>query len=446
VKRRDFFATLFGATVASAVGYLGTRGKLSVDEAIAQEEQVLSGAKERIEQHRKGEVTLVIQAPNGKPLPNAELTLTQMRHEFLFGCNIFRWGRIPDPKREELYRERFAAIFNYATLPFYWRGYEWERGKPNHGYTERVVAWCQEHGIVCKGHPLVWDHPASSPEWLPDDFDEIERLSKQRVRDIVQRFAGRIDIWDVVNEPTHLEPSSPNKTKMAAWGTHIGAVAYTALHLKVAREANPKATLLVNDYRTDDAYLRILQQLKDEQGRWLFDVVGIQSHMHGGVWSASRTWQVCERFAQLGLPLHFTETTIVSGPRIDRERWGETTPEGEERQAEATARFYTLLFSHPAVQAITWWDFSDDGAWMGAPAGWLRKDMSPKPVYERMLGLIKGEWWTKASGRTDSKGEWRTRAFYGDYELTIRTPDGRVSKQKLSVRRGVDNSFKIRLT
>jgi endo-1,4-beta-xylanase len=446
VKRRDFFATLFGATVASAVGYLGTRGKLSVDEAIAQEEQVLSGAKERIEQHRKGEVTLVIQAPNGKPLPNAELTLAQTRHEFLFGCNIFRWGRIPDPKREELYRERFAAIFNYATLPFYWRGYEWERGKPNHGYTERVVAWCQEHGIVCKGHPLVWDHPASSPEWLPDDFDEIERLSKQRVRDIVKRFAGRIDIWDVVNEPTHLEPSSPNKTKMAAWGTHIGAVAYTALHLKVAREANPKATLLVNDYRTDDAYLRILQQLKDEQGRWLFDVVGIQSHMHGGVWSASRTWQVCERFAQLGLPLHFTETTIVSGPRIDRERWGETTPEGEERQAEATARFYTLLFSHPAVQAITWWDFSDDGAWMGAPAGWLRRDMSPKPVYERMLELIKGEWWTKASGRTDSKGEWRTRAFYGDYELTIRTPDGRVSKQKLSVRRGADNSFKIRLT
>jgi GH35 family endo-1,4-beta-xylanase len=281
---------------------------------------------------------------------------------------------------------------------------------------------------------------------LPDDFAEIERLSTQRVRDIVKRFAGRIDIWDVVNEPTHLEPSSPNKTKMAAWGTHIGAVAYTALHLKVAREANPKATLLVNDYRTDDAYLRILQQLKDEQGRWLFDVVGIQSHMHGGVWSASRTWQVCERFAQLGLPLHFTETTIVSGSPIGPGKWGQTTPEGEERQAEATVRFYTILFSHPAVQAITWWDFSDDGAWMGAPAGWLRRDMSPKPVYERMLGLIKGEWWTKASGRTDSKGEWRTRAFYGDYELTIRTPDGRVSKQKLSVRRGADNSFKIRLT
>ena len=440
MKRRKFVVSLL-----TAVGFslIGRRNEM--DELAAQDDQLSATASERIEHHRKGEVTIIVRTPDGKPLAGAELSLTQTRHAFLFGCNIFRWGRIPDPQREELYRQRFAAIFNYATLPFYWRGYEWERGKPNHGYTERVVAWCQEHGIVCKGHPLVWDHPASSPEWLPDDFAEIERLSIQRVRDIVRRFAGRIDIWDVVNEPTHLGLNNPHNTKMAAWGARLGAVAYTALHLKVARAANPKATLLVNDYRTDDAYLRILQQLKDEQGRWLFDVVGIQSHMHGGVWSASRTWQVCERFAQLGLPLHFTETTIVSGPRIDRERWGETTPEGEEQQAEATARFYTLLFSHPAVQAITWWDFSDDGAWMEAPAGWLRKDMSPKPVYERMLALIKGEWWTQAQGVTDRKGTWQTRAFFGDYALTIRTADGRTVKRSLTVRKGADNRFEVRL-
>ncbi|MFA0750063.1 MAG: hypothetical protein SLRJCFUN_000466 [Candidatus Fervidibacter sp.] len=440
VTRRAF---VMGLLATSGFNLLGRRRKM--DELAAQEEQLLEGAKERIERHRKGEVTVLVRTPDGKPFSGAELSLAQTRHAFLFGCNIFRWGRIQDPEREALYREQFAAIFNYATLPFYWAFYERERGKPIYDYTDRVVTWCQEHGIVCKGHPLAWDNPASSPQWLPDDFAEIERLSTQRVRDIVQRFAGRIDIWDVVNEPTHLGPNNPHKTKMAAWGARLGAAAYTALHLKIARAANPKATLLVNDYRTDDAYLRVLQQLKDEQGRWLFDVVGIQSHMHGGAWSARRTWQVCERFAQLGLPLHFTETTIVSGPRIDRERWGETTPEGEAQQAEATVRFYTLLFSHPAVQAITWWDFSDDGAWMGAPAGWLRKDMSPKPVYERMLALIKGEWWTQAKGVTDRKGTWQTRAFFGDYTLTIRTADGRTVKRSLTVRKGADNRFEVRL-
>ncbi len=443
MKRRDFVTM---AAAITGITIWGKGGWKKLGEAAAQEEQLIATAKERIERVRKSDATIIVRTPDGKPIRNAQLTLTQTRHAFLFGCNIFRWGRIPDPKREELYRERFAAIFNYATLPFYWAPYEWQRGKPNHDYIDRVVEWCSQHGITCKGHPLVWDSPASSPDhWLPEDHAEIEKLSTGRVREIVKRFAGRIDIWDVVNEPTHLSPRSPNKTKMAAWGMAIGPVAYTALHLKVAREANPKAILLVNDYRTDEAYRKILQQLKDEDGRWLFDVIGIQSHMHGGVWGVQRTWEICERFAQLGLPLHFTETTIVSGRPVERGKWGETTPEGEERQAEETAKFYTLLFSHPSVEAITWWDFSDDGAWMGAPAGWLRRDMSSKPVYERMLELVKGEWWTKAKGVTDKEGKWQVKASHGEHELVVQTQSGRKVTQKVTVRKGADNSIEIRL-
>ncbi|MCX7778519.1 MAG: 1,4-beta-xylanase, partial [Armatimonadetes bacterium] len=97
------------------------------------------------------------------------------------------------------------------------------------------------------------------------------------------------------------------------------------------------------------------------------------------------------------------------------------------------------------VQAITWWDFSDDGAWQGAPAGWLRKDMSPKPVYERLMGLIKGEWWTSEKGTTDDNGVWRTRAFYGDYELTIRAQSGYAKAVSISVRQGNENKFEITL-
>ncbi|MCS7191833.1 MAG: endo-1,4-beta-xylanase [Armatimonadetes bacterium] len=443
MKRRDF-VTMVIRIIGNAVLAEGMVN--GMEEAKAQDEQLLATAKERIERLRKGDITFVVRTPDGKPSRNAQLTLTQTRHAFLFGCNIFRWGRIPDPKREELYRERFAAIFNFATLPFYWSPYEWVQGKPNHEYIDRVVEWCHQRGIICKGHPLVWDHPASSPDhWLPDNHSEIEKLSTGRVREIVKRFLGRIDIWDVVNEATHLLPRSPNRTKMAAWAMAIGPVKYTALHLKVAREANPKAILLVNDYRTDEAYLKLLEQLRDENSRWLFDVVGIQSHMHYGVWKVKQTWEVCERFAQLGLPLHFTETTILSSTPVGSGKWGDTTPEGEERQAEETVQFYMLLFSHPSVEAITWWDFSDDGAWMEAPAGWLRRDMSPKPVYERMMELIKGEWWTKAKGITDKEGKWQTRAFYGEHELKIRTQDGREVKQKVIIRKDTKKQIEIRL-
>jgi GH35 family endo-1,4-beta-xylanase len=93
-------------------------------------------------------------------VPGATIKLEQLRHEFLFGCNFFMFDRCGAPDVEEAYRSRFTAVFNYCTLGFYWNHYEQERGEPNYAYTDKVADWTREHGITCKGHPLVWDHPA----------------------------------------------------------------------------------------------------------------------------------------------------------------------------------------------------------------------------------------------------------------------------------------------
>jgi GH35 family endo-1,4-beta-xylanase len=222
----------------------------------------------------------------------------------------------------------------------------------------------------------------------------------------------------------------------------MGAVPYVIEHLKIARAANPQATLLVNDYRTDPPFYRILDALR-ENGALLFDAVGIQSHMHGGGWPLRRIWEVCDTYAKLGLPIHFTETTIVSGPRIEGERWRASTPEGEAAQADYVPKFYTMLFAHPAVRALTWWDFSDQGAWQGAPAGWLRRDMSPKPVYERLQALIKGQWWTQAEGRTDAQGEVSLQAYFGAHRLTAQLPSGAVLTRDVRWARPGPNRFEL---
>jgi hypothetical protein len=160
------------------------------------------------------------------------------------------------------------------------------------------------------------------------------------------------------------------------------------------------------------------------------------------VWTSERIWDVCERFATFGVPLHVTETTILSGPR-DGDKWGATTPELEEQQATETARFYTTLFSHPAVEAITWWDFADRFAWQGAAAGWLREDLSPKPVYDRMKQLIKGDWWTTMEGQTGEDGVFTFRGFYGDYRITVTTADGREIPVEGALVRGGGNVFVV---
>jgi hypothetical protein len=135
------------------------------------------------------------------------------------------------------------------------------------------------------------------------------------------------------------------------------------------------------------------------------------------------------------VPLHFTEFTVLSGPYLGDNRWGPSTPEGEEAQADLVEQHYTLLFGHPAVQAVSWWDLSDRGAWQSAPAGLLRSDMSPKPAYERLRELIRNRWWTHAQGRTDAEGRFTCRAFHGRHRVTVHWPDGRESSQEVDCTR-----------
>ncbi len=431
LKRRSFLRRTGAAALLLAVPAAARRAAAAPGDA---EEELLAQAREGIIRHRQAPAMIAVRDHRGRPVHGATVRVEQLRHDFLFGCNCFNFAHLPTPELEEAYRARFAALLNYATLGFYWPMYEPQRGAPLYDYTDQVLAWTRGHGITCKGHPLVWDF--ADPKWLPRDFAEIRALSHGRVHDCIARFKGGLNYWDVVNEPTALGRFG---TRLGEWAQSLGAVPYVKEHLRVARDAAPDATFLVNDYRTDPPYFEILDALRDD-GRLIFDTIGIQSHMHAGTWSLAATLQICDRYARLGRPVHFTETTIVSTLQPGGEKtWHPTSPEGEARQAEYVANFYTMLFGHPAVEAITWWDFSDRNAWMGAPAGLVRADMSPKPVYERLHALIKSEWWTNASGRTQANGEFRLRVFHGEHRITVEAPDGRTVSQTVRWARGAEH-------
>jgi len=415
------------------------------------DDELLAGADARIEQHRKGEAAVLVVDASGNPLAGAKVAVEQTRHAFLFGCNIFLWGKLPDEKMEAAYRQHFAELLNYATLPFYWSSYERRRGAPDHEHTEQVARWCREQGIATKGHPLAWN--SGDPRWLPDDLQEIRRLQMARIEDCVSRFTGLIDRWDVVNEATHYDRDEfvkQRSPKLSAMWQKVGQIEFTRECFAYARKAGPKATLLVNDYRTDPPYEQVIKLLVDGHGKRLYDVIGIQSHMHGGVWPNRKIWEVCQRFAQFGVPLHFTETTILSGERGwrgDRPARGAapwpSTPEGEAFQAREVVRFYTMLFSHPAVEAVTWWDFCDHGAWQGAPAGFLRSDMTPKPAYEALKKLIKGKWWTQTTLQTAADGTASFRGFLGDYRVTVTSEGKKPAVKQFALAPGDKNRWVV---
>ena len=392
------------------------------------EREILGQAEARIRKYRTGDVHLRLTGMDGKPLRKGiRVHVEQTRHSFLFGANIFMLGHCKSAADNAAYEKAFSGLLNYATLPFYWWDYEPRQGSPDYTGTQRIIDWCAAHHIAMKGHPLAWNE--GQPSWLPADPAEATRLQMQRITDVVGRFKGQIGIWDVVNEATDFDRGSTRKggPTLTAAIRQAGVHDWLRTAFSRARQANPQATLVINDYVTSDDYIqKVITQLQDDSGRPLFDVIGIQCHQHQKAWSAEETWQICERFAKAGKPLHFTEATILSGqqgwelrkanPQLD---WG-STAEGERRQEKQVVQFYTILFSHPAVQAITWWDLTDQDAWQGAPAGLLRADMTPKPAYEALLKLIKGKWWTQSEARVSRQGRAQFHGFYGEYRVTAR--------------------------
>lgn len=385
-----------------------------------------------IREHRTATATFTLQA-QGLPLAHQEVVVEQKRHKFLFGAN---WGESTlalvngelsgrEKELAELRNEHFLRLFNQATLPFYWARFEPERGKPQTQRILNLAHWYVQHGCVVKGHPLCWHTLA--PDWLlPLDNRAILQLQLDRIRREVTTFAGVVDYWDVVNEAVIMPLYDRYDNGPTRLCKEMGRIRLIGALFEAARAVNPRATLLLNDFDVSPAYEILLEGCL--AAGIPIDAIGIQSHMHQGYWGVERTQRILERFERLGLPIHFTETTLVSGDLMPAgivdlndyqvDVWP-STPQGEERQAREVVLHYKTLFAHPAVQAITWWDLSD-GGWLNAPAGLLRRDQSPKPAYHELMRLIKGEWWLPPTPMTtDARGQFTLTGFLGDYELSI---------------------------
>lgn len=402
---------------------------LAVDNDVLSDEQI----NQRIQRYRTAEVSLTITDSNGNPLTNAPVKIRQLRHKFLFGCAAFSI----DPDRETEYNRRFAEVFNYITLPFYWSEYEPIQGKT--AFEQRIAQakWCRAHNIAAKGHPLCYHQ--EEPAWLKDkSLEEVRSLLLGRVAREVKAFAGTIDYWDTVCEPVKMPTCPVEPNTISKLCVKIGQVELIKEVFAAARKSNPGAFLLLNDFEVwGDEYGKLTEQCLNSGVS--VDAIGIQSHMHTGCWDKETIWQFCEKFAKLGKPIHFTEVTILSGKLQSesdkdwttvRTDWL-STPEGESRQAKEAAQFYRLLFSHPAVEAITWWNLSDRITWLGAPAGLLHKDMTPKPAYDALKKLIKQDWWTgPLELKTDDKGHVKFRGFLGDYAIECSKSRGQFKLDK----------------
>ena len=401
--------------------------------------------------YRKAENVIRFVDKNGNALSNKNIKIELKNHEFLFGCgafdslpataaedsvNIDFYQDVVLPKKE-MYQDRvdkWLQLFNYGTIPFYWGGFEPEEGHPLTKSRMDAAKYLTDKGVKIKGHPLCW-HTVCA-DWLMN-YDNNTILQKQldRINRDVTEFKGVVDMWDVINEVVIMPIFDKYDNAITRICKDLGRVRLVKEVFDAAKAANPDAVLLINDFNLSDSYHILIDGCLNAGVP--ISAIGLQTHQHQGYMGKEKLESILERFSTFGLPLHFTENTLVSGHIMPShivdlndyqvDEWP-TTPEGEERQKNEWKEMYEILFDHPLVEAVTGWDFAD-GAWLHAPSGIIREDNSLKPVYHELRDMIKNQWTTKCSITTDENGIATLSGFKGEYTVEC---DGNISTYKLT--------------
>lgn len=410
-------------------------------------------AEERIESIRKGNAELKVVDKDGNPVKDAKISVKQKKHEFSFGANCFMIDELETEEKNEIYKEKFAELFNMATLPFYWADLEPEKGVTRYKADspkiyrrpapDLCLEYCKENGIEPREHALAYE--LQFPKWLKGaSADVVKPELERRYKEISELYKDKIRTIEVTNEMLW-----ENNITDFYWDED-----YVEWCFKLARKYFPDNQLAINEYqsalRDDDRYYNYIKKALEAGAP--IDAIGIQYHMfHHSSLEYDRTrlyynpdhlLNRLDMHAEFGKPLQITEITV---PAYSND------PEDEEIQAILIEYLYTLWFSHPAIEQIIYWNlvdgyaaFVEQGDMTGGEnvyyGGLLRFDMSEKPAFKMLNNLLNKKWHTEEQTSTDADGKADFKGFYGDYDITV-TVDGKEYTKEISLSSKKDNEF-----
>ena len=435
----------------------------------AKREELQETVQSGIEKHRKGDLAIRVTDACGKPVAGASVRLTQVSHAFRFGANLFMLDELETAEKNQIYKDRFASLFNMATLPFYWDSLEPEEGKPRYAKDsvrvyrrpspDLCIEFCKAHGIEPREHALAYEQ--FFPKWLYGaDTDTVKAALEKRFAEIAARYADKIPTIEVTNEMLWEKGRTP----------FYDDADYVAWCFKTAEKYFPGNQLVIND-ATDmawgmrakpcSAYYSYIEAAILKGAR--IDAIGMQYHMFNPpereyeatrpYYDPDKLYAHMDLFARFGKPLQVTEITV---PSYSWEK------EDEELQADILEYLYSIWFSHPAVEQIVYWNLIDGycHVWDPDPAviaasqgnmtqgenvyhgGLLRFDLSKKPAYDRLEELINRRWHTEETLVTDGEGGASLRGFFGDYTVQV-THDGKTVTRSLTLSKTENNSCTV---
>ncbi|MFS7978413.1 putative endo-1,4-beta-xylanase [Helianthus anomalus] len=337
----------------------------------------------------------------------------QVAKDFPFGSAINNYiiGNLP-------YQKWFVERFNAAVFEneLKWAATEPKQGVLNYTLADQMLDFVRANQIVARGHNIFWEDPKYIPSWVLNlTSSELELAVKQRIASLMTRYKNEFVHWDVSNEFLHFN----------FYEDKLGENA-TYEFFKAAHEADPLATLFMNDFNvvescrdvnsTVDSYISKMRDLR-RFGVYM-DGIGLESHF--GVPNLPLMRAILDKFATLELPIWLTEVDISDN--FDHNQ-----------QAAYLEDVLREGFSHPSVNGIMLWSALKkngkcyqmcltDTNFNNLPAG----DTVDKLLKEWQTGVIKSQ--------TDEHGAFSFYGYLGEYAVTA-SFGGKTTSSTFSVSR-----------
>jgi endo-1,4-beta-xylanase len=262
-------------------------------------------------------------------------------------------------------------------------------GPKRYESADQLLQFCAENSIAMRGHCLIWN------EWVPEWIKAMSAAERRvffdgYIEDVVGRYAGKLQSWDIVNEPFWPGHNAPGGFRMGPWYDAFGP-GYIRRAFERAGAVDPHTPLVLNEAQTErddelghtirDGLLRLVADLKNAGVR--LQAVGLESHLQPRYpHDPGRFLDFVHALAGNGVDIYLSEFDVSDVTFPD----DVTTRDA--MVAQTAESFLTNVLSVPQVKAVITWELSDKYSFYTAAA--RQKDPAatrlprPLPYDERM--------------------------------------------------------------
>jgi endo-1,4-beta-xylanase len=263
-----------------------------------------------------------------------------------------------------------------------------------------LVDWAEQNQMKIRGHNLLWLRPDRNSDWLNNyDFGprpgaEAERLLREHVTTVCQRYGNRIFTWDVVNEA--IDPMTGRMRDMV-FSRHLGEDCMDIV-FDAARRAAPQAILVYNDFMTwgdnsarhREGVVRLLERMKSRKVP--VDALGVQSHIGAGEIGnvkGTMTFDAREERDWKG----FMDGATALYPRLQITEFDVSelgTPADIAARdriiADLARRYLDMMLRYRGLDHVMCWGMLDHHSWLQSrtrrPDGMLKRGCPYDPSYQ----------------------------------------------------------------